>query len=484
MLSETKRIVIIGSYRQNLDGILALVRELTRRGHQVLYPRPGSEKSDENEGFVRLDRDEHEDEGEQQRVVFRLIDQSDLVIAFNPDRRIGTSAALEIGYCLKLGVPVVTTSIPSDITIRKLTSTLELDASEWTKHGAALFDILTNYSNRPAMQAWSSGLVQPMDSNLDIIESIETHTCRVFFSSTHAFKVRKSIDLGFLDYSTPEKRLACAIEESLLGQRISPHVYAGVWYYSARNGQIHQFKTVGSEPVVVMRRLPSELRGDILFKQKKHGQAAVERIDAVAKRMVEFHHSTPADRDERGWGNLDAVGRAWAVNFKQIPHPSESASVPLSAGEWEHLQRETDDWLRKLSPVLLARIREGRVRQTHGDLRIDHVYLTELIVSIIDPLEFDLSLRFTDVAAEIGFLAMTLDNIGRPDVSARLQSQYAIATRDESLEDVLPFFKRYRAIVRMKVEWLRAMQQAPEERAATLSGARRLAELALSYRLP
>jgi len=482
MLGKNRKIVVIGSYRQNLEGILALVGELSRRGHTLLYPGPSSRATGQTEGFVRLDQDEHENEGEQQRVVFRCIDDADMVIAFNPDRRLGSSAALEIGYSLCKGKPVYTTSIPSDITLRKLTTTLDLGPSEWNSYGSRLYDIVGEYSNRDTMMRWRQGDVNPLDGGLDIIDSIETHTCIVFFSSTHAFKIRKSVDLGFLDYSTPDKRLACAMEELEMGRRIAPNVYTGLWYYSFNTGRFDPVRSIKSEPVVIMRKLPTEIRGDIVFKPKIHDQAKPERIDIVVKWLLAFHNSNPANLDENGWGSPAAVLHAWKVNFEQMPNPKEDVSVPLRSNEWQDIQQETEAWFAEIKPVLARRLLDGRVRRTHGDLRVEHIYLTELIPSVIDPLEFDLSLSFTDVAAEVAFLAMTLESIGRSDVASRLESRYAEGAGDSSLREVLPFFKRYRAIVRMKVEWLRALQLPFEERTQALKKARAFAELALSYR--
>jgi aminoglycoside phosphotransferase family enzyme len=132
--------------------------------------------------------------------------------------------------------------------------------------------------------------------------------------------------------------------------------------------------------------------------------------------------------------------------------------------------------------VLRQRIADGRVRDGHGDLRVEHVYLSDP-VALIDPLEFAPHYRFTDVAAEIGFLAMELQELDRPDLAQSLVERYARTTGDTTLTVVLPFFIRYRAIVRAKVEWIRATQLQGTERETAIARSRTLFHLGATQKL-
>lgn len=327
---------------------------------------------------------------------------------------------------------------------------------------------------RDEVIAWRSGAVQGPEGPLRIVREHETHTAWVFLTATYAFKIRKPVNLGFLDYSTQDKRRIASRTEVAIGQRISPQVHLGVW--SLADSDPRQLRTgdMEGEPVVVMVRLPDELQLEKLFSDTG---VPDERIDEVAIDIARFHAVCPVDYSPDGYGALTNTLRAWTINFKQLP--LGEATIPLSDAERTQLIQQTAEWFESIRPTLTQRIVEGRIREGHGDLRLQHVYLTRPW-SVIDPLEFSRELRFCDVAAEVCFLAMELDDLGRVEASRRLVAKYAEATDDSTLSAVAPFFKRYRAVVRAKVEWIRASQTAGSEREGHLAASRRLFTLALA----
>lgn len=333
--------------------------------------------------------------------------------------------------------------------------------------------------NRPPLTdlitALKNGRVETADGPLHVLREHETHSAWVFLTATHAFKIRKPVDLGFLDYSTEDKRRRAAITEVAIGRRISPHVYLGVWTFADAARPFLTASEASGEPVVAMVRLADELQLEQMIADP--GTPA-DRIDDVATACARFHAVCPTDLRPDGYGSLASTIRAWTINFEQLPASDET--IPLAASERAHLIGQTQAWLQHISPLLSQRIAEGRIREGHGDLRLQHVYLTQPW-SVIDPLEFAIELRFCDVAAELCFLAMELDDLCRQDAADRLLVKYAEATRDATLAAVAPFFKRYRAVVRAKVEWIRAGQTSGGEREAHLGSSRRLFLLALSY---
>jgi len=326
------------------------------------------------------------------------------------------------------------------------------------------------------LSAWQDGVISGPDGPLPIERIHQTHTAWVFLTATQAFKLRKPVDLGFLDYSSIDKRRRAAETEVMLGSRISPHVYLGVWTHADNATLTLQTAAGSGEPIVAMKRLPDSLQLEQLFLDPA---THVTRIDDVARACARFHATCPSDRRSDGYGAIASTIAAWTINFEQLP--VGDALLPLSLTERERLIEETAAWLDRIQPLLAQRIAEGRIREGHGDLRLQHVYLTQPW-SVIDPLEFAIELRFCDVAAEVCFVAMELDDLGRTDASERMLSQYAAETDDDTLAGVAAFFKRYRAVVRAKVEWIRARQAAGEERRAHLAASRRLFELALRYR--
>ena len=322
---------------------------------------------------------------------------------------------------------------------------------------------------------WQQGSIEAPDGPLQVVRQFETHTSLVWLTATHAYKIRKPVNLGFLDYSSEEKRRLAARTELAIGQRISPQVYLGVWTLTGADPPRLIARDEAGEPVVAMVRLADELQLEHLFADPA---TPVERIDEVAAACAKFHAACPVDKRPDGYGSVAATTRAWTINFEQLPETD--ATIPLSKAERTQLIDQTSEWLQRLTPQLAQRITEGRIREGHGDLRLQHVYLTRPW-SVIDPLEFSIELRFCDVAAEVCFLAMELDDLGRRDASDRLLAGYGEATQDSSLAVLAPFFKRYRAVVRAKVEWIRAGQTQGPQQAAHLAASRRLFELALSY---
>lgn len=328
------------------------------------------------------------------------------------------------------------------------------------------------------MTALRAGRVQFPDGRpVSIVQEYETHSAQVFVTETHAFKIRKPVSLGFLDYSTADKRREAGRTEVMLGRRVSPQVHLGVWTLTNTESPILVPSEDSGEPVVAMNRLPEAVQLETLFSDPRTPDW---KMDAVASACARFHALCPVDTRIDGYGSPEKTTEAWAVNFEQLC--ATDATIPLAPSERQQLITETADWLKSHRDVLVQRIDEGRIREGHGDLRLQHVYLTEPW-SVIDPLEFSIDLRFCDVAAEIGFLAMELDAIGRHAASERLVKQYAEATQDHSLEAVIPFFKRYRAVVRAKIEWIRAMQTTDTARAEHLSASRHLFVLAIGYRI-
>jgi len=322
---------------------------------------------------------------------------------------------------------------------------------------------------------WQHGSIEALDGPLQVVRQFETHTALVWLTATRAYKIRKPVDLGFLDYSSQQKRRLAARTELAIGQRISPQVYLGVFTLTDADRPRLIARDAAGEPVVAMVRLADELQLEHLFADPT---TPVERIDAVAAACASFHAACPVDKRPDGYGAVAATTRAWTINFEQLPETD--ATIPLSGAERAQLVDQTNEWLQHLTPRLAQRIIEGRIREGHGDLRLQHVYLTRPW-SVIDPLEFSIELRFCDVAAEVCFLAMELDDLGRRDAADRLLAGYGAATQDATLAVLAPFFKRYRAVVRAKVEWIRAGQTQGPQQAAHLAASRRLFELALSY---
>lgn len=316
-------------------------------------------------------------------------------------------------------------------------------------------------------------LIAPDGGALEVRARHETHSALVLCTEALALKVRKPVDLGFLDYSTRARRHAATHAELALGRRISPWIYTGAWSLIFGGAPTLVHRDDAGEPVLAMTALEEKGRLDRVVQASPDGVPV--GFDDVADFCAAFHAQCPVDRMPSGRGEPSKTWAAWEVNFTELP--GEEATLPLPASMRRHLIEDTARWWRTHQELLQQRVLAGRVCDGHGDLRVEHVY-TIPRVALIDPLEFAPHYRFTDVGAEVGFLVMELLELRRPDLADRLLERYTAQASDDTLRDVLPFFVRYRAVVRAKVEWIRALQIDGAAREVGLRRSQQLFELA------
>ena len=313
------------------------------------------------------------------------------------------------------------------------------------------------------------------------LELIETHISWVFLNRTEVFKVKRPVDFGFLDFTTVEARLRACEAEVDLNRRLASDVYLGVLPVTEDSQGVHSIDGEGRtvDWAVHMRRLDERDRADCRI-----GRAALtlQDVDALAVRIAEFHDSARCDEETTRHGAPDVIRRNVQENFDQ---------TRASIGEYltEAEAREIEAWqLRVLADETRfeARQRAGRVRDGHGDLRLEHVYFDEDSISIIDCIEFNERFRYGDVCADIAFLSMDLAWHGRVDLAERLLATYARETSDYGLYSVVNFYESYRAFVRGKIASFLAadVEASTESRERARSEARRYFMLSLAFERP
>jgi uncharacterized protein len=324
-----------------------------------------------------------------------------------------------------------------------------------------------NQSLSPLMAAMLRPQFYP--HNPSKVEFRQTHISYVILTGPYVYKVKKAVKFNFLDYSTLENRRHFCEEEMRLNRRLAPNTYLGTVGIGRANGAFFLDEKNDAdrrrivEYAVKMNRLPENrmLRTLVL-----DGAAKTTHILAVAKKLAAFHEKAPRENAAR-YGSLPAIGSKLSENFRDT---RRFIGQTLGQRWFDTIQDFTNAFLKANSDLLEHRISEGRVREGHGDLRTEHICLIDDI-EIFDCVEFDESLRYADVASEIGFLAMDLDFLGQPELSAKLENAYAAAARDSNLATLLPFYKCYRACVRGKVESLKHEETdvaEPEQREAAL----------------
>jgi hypothetical protein len=310
------------------------------------------------------------------------------------------------------------------------------------------------------------------------VEVAETHISLVFLLDRDVFKVKKPVDLGFLDFRTLTQRKTACEAEVRLNARLAPEVYLGV--VPVRRGRDGHAR-IGGEGSIVdwavhMKRLPDEARADLRLAR---GALSPEDVDAVARALAAFHASAASDARTASFGAPEAIARNLEENFAQTRGSIERFLRPDQAEELVRWQRA---FLLGHRSAFEARARAGRVRDGHGDLRLEHVYFLDGRVVILDCIEFNDRFRFADVCADLAFLSMDLAGHGRVDFAERLLATYARESGDFDLYAVVDFYESYRAYVRAKISTFVADDPAVDEaaRARAAGAARRYYLLALS----
>ncbi|MBT8467811.1 MAG: AAA family ATPase [Deltaproteobacteria bacterium] len=313
-------------------------------------------------------------------------------------------------------------------------------------------------------------------------ELVETHISWVFLGAEEVFKVKRPVDLGFLDFTTLERRRAACDAELLLNRRLASNVYLDVVPVTVDASGVHRIAGEGAtvDWAVRMRRLAIESRADLLLQR---GLLTPKHIDALAALIARFHERARCDAETSKHGDVGTIRENLEENFEQTRESIGDYLRPEQAREIEAWQLQT---LSNDAPFI-ARTVAARVRDGHGDLRLEHVYFeSDASISIIDCIEFNDRFRYGDVCADIAFLSMDLAWHGRVDLAERFLARYARESNDYELYSVVNFYESYRAFVRGKVASILASdpEASSETRARARQEARRYFVLSLAFERP
>jgi aminoglycoside phosphotransferase family enzyme/predicted kinase len=295
------------------------------------------------------------------------------------------------------------------------------------------------------------------------VEVRETHISLVFLTDRYAYKIKKPVNLGFLDFSTLDQRRFYCEQELTLNRRLSSGVYLEV----VALHQDHQHCTFADHGQVVdyalkMRRLPPDRSLETLLQRD---EATPEMIQALARRMVTFHTDHPLPASSEAFGTLERVKADWEENFAQT---ADSIGRLLSRPTYVQIQQAVTTLTARHAAWFAQRVQDGRIRDCHGDLRAEHIYFEPGQMQIIDCIEFNQRFRFIDVTSEVAFLAVDLERLGAPAMAHRFVRAYVHHSADVSMYRLLDFYRCYRAYVRGKVTSILLQAAPPPERSSQL----------------
>lgn len=324
------------------------------------------------------------------------------------------------------------------------------------------------------------GLMKPETFNPPVQRPllIETHISWVIIAEPYAYKIKKSINLGFLDFSSLEKRLHFCKEELRLNQRLAPHIYLSVIPITG-TVQEPQWNGTGTpiEYAIKMIAFPQDTQLDRLLST---GLLTPQIIDALAGHIAHFHtHTDRADKDSE-YGEPEIICQPVKENFQQIRTQVKSVSISQSLDKLEEWSRTTS---KSLLQLFTARKANGFIRECHGDLHLRNIAWVENKPLLFDCIEFSPILRWIDVISDVAFLVMDLQDRKQPRLAQRLLNKYLEFTGDYSALYILRYYLTYRAMVRAKIDVIRANQDgiSSNEKMEAEEGFYEYLKLALHY---
>lgn len=286
------------------------------------------------------------------------------------------------------------------------------------------------------------------------IELVETHISWVLLTGNYAYKIKKPVSLGFLDFGTLQQRHQDCIAELRLNRRLARDYYLEVVGIIG-TPEAPRIKGQGEafEYAVKMRQFPVDATLD---RMAARGELSEAHIDALAARVAHFHlYECDTAQADSPWGEPAAVAHPVAENFRTLFDNLPDAAVRERLAR---LERWFDAEHVRLAPSMAARKAGGRVRECHGDLHLANMAWVDGEPVIFDCLEFNPQLRWTDVISEVAFCYMDLMHRGYDALASRFLNAWLEATGDYQGVELLRYYAAYRALVRAKVAALRAAQ--------------------------
>ena len=310
-----------------------------------------------------------------------------------------------------------------------------------------------------------------------VVRLFETHISWVLLAGRYAYKIKKAVDLGFLNFSDLEARRFYCEEEIRLNRRLAPRLYLDV----VTIGGSYDLPELGARPAIEyavrMRRFAASKQMDRLARRNK---ILPSHIDSLAATLARFHAALPKAGATSSYGTSEIIHRDMEQNFAQL---SNSLTLSLDVALLSTLKKAGEQEYSICRKLFVQRLSQGFVRECHGDLHLGNIVLIGEQVLPFDGIEFNPSLRWIDVVSEIAFTAMDLQQHQLAGLASRFLNAYFETTGDYAGIRVLRFYMAYRAAVRAKVNAIRFSQANVSTADATLarSNCNSLLKLAVGY---
>ncbi len=275
---------------------------------------------------------------------------------------------------------------------------------------------------------------------------LETHISWVILTGDYAYKIKKPMDFGFLDFSTLERRKRFCEEELRLNRRLAANLYLEVLPITGSaaapelGGHGEAF-----EYAIRMRQFD---QNDLFDVRQENSKLTPDLLTSLARQVADFHDKQPPVAAGKPLGTPDAVYAAMQENFDQIRPMIDDEALLLQLDNMEQWSRTTFE---RHSSLIAQRNDEGFVRECHGDLHLANITVYENEVTVFDCIEFSEPFRWIDVINDLAFLLMDLESRREPELANLVLNSYLEYRGDFDALPLLPMYKAYRAMVRAKI---------------------------------
>ena len=297
------------------------------------------------------------------------------------------------------------------------------------------------------------------------VELIQTHISYILLTPRNAYKIKKPVDFGFLDFTTLERRKHFCEEEIRLNQRLTEGIYLKVVpIVETEEGGFLLIDSARApkavKPIdyaVMMTRFDEDTTLRALILKDRADAGLIRRI---ARRIAAFHKEAETNEHISEFGALEIIEKNSKENFSQTV---EFIGPILSKIKFDQIKESSTGFIKENASLFARRIENGFIKDCHGDIHSEHICVTDKI-NIIDCIEFNERFRFSDVVSDLAFLSMDLDFFSRGDLSRTLEEEYFKKTNDSDGKALIGFYKSYRAYVRGKIECFKLLEAEVEAR--------------------
>jgi len=312
------------------------------------------------------------------------------------------------------------------------------------------------------------------------VKLIQTHISFVTLTGKYAYKIKKPVNFGFLDFSTLEKRKYFCNRELSLNKRLCPEIYESVVKITKKDDGL---EIDGDGKIIDYAVKMKEFSQDKIMTNLLHTEKINEEtIDKIVDNLVSFYNKIKSNDEIKRFGEIKTIKQNTDENFEQT---KEVIGKTIDKEKFDFIKKITNRFLERNKNVFGRRIKNDYIKDCHGDLHTGNIVIKNNQICIFDCIEFNKRFRYSDLASDIGFLAMDLDFQGRPYLGSYLIKKYVEKSNDSGIYDVLNFYKAYRAYVRGKVIGFKLSDSHIEEKekSNTVRTSRKYFNLAYYYML-